>query len=436
MMLDVVSDSGGVRHWVTCRVRAGVDLVRRRGRKALLRAFRLTGAAIAAYLVAEYLLPTYRPLLAPLTALLIVQITFYSTITDSFRRILSVVAGVVLAVLFAETIGFTWWSLGALIAASIVIGQLLRLGPHLLEVPISAMLVLGVGVGTTAESAAYGRILETLVGAAVGVAVNILWPPPVEIRSAGAAIHRFTADTADFLDRVADELTRGLALENGGRWLEEARRLDGYISRLDSVLVHAAESRRFNPRAVGTPDTGPQLRAGLDTLEHCMVAIRGLLRTIIEGAQQWRDDDSEKTTAVRDAVATLLGDLARAFRAFGAVLRVEVEGVDEIAHVGDRDLADALEALHRDRATLTGLLLVDPAADTDRWQLHGALLASVDRILRELDVAERARLRERLREQARAARDRAAQAVRRIRSTTQQVAELPRRRRRGARPRE
>jgi hypothetical protein len=409
----------------------GADLVRRRGRKALLRALRLTGAAVAAYLVAEWLLPTYRPLLAPLTALLIVQITFVSTIQDSFRRILSVVAGVVLAVLFSDTLGFSWWSLGALIGASIVIGQLLRLGDHLLEVPISAMLVLG--VNGAAETAANARILETLVGASVGVAVNILWPPPVQTRSAGTEIDRFAAETGDFLDHVAHELTQGLANEQGSRWLDDARRLDGYIARLDSVLVHAIESRRFNPRAVGTPDTGPQLRTGLDTLEHCMVAIRGLLRTLVEGAKVWPADDAAKTAEVRDALASLLRHLGRAIRAFGVVLRVEVEGVDEIAHVGDPDLAAALDALHRDRGTLTRLLLVDPAGDTHRWQLHGALLASVDRVLRELDVSERARLRERLREQARRDRARGGPAVAKLRSTTQQVAGLPRRRRRESR---
>jgi hypothetical protein len=423
-------EHAALTRWVRARLRDGVELLRRRGRKALFRAVRLTGASVAAYLVADWLLPTYRPLLAPLTALLIVQITFFSTITDSVRRVLSVVAGVVLAVLFSATFDFSWWSLGLLIGASIVIGQLMRLGPHLLEVPISAMLVLGVGV-QGAETAAEGRIVETLIGAAVGIAVNILWPPPVEIRSAGTAIHRFATDTAAFLDRVADELYQGLLEEVAPRWVDDARRLDGYVTRLDRALVQADESRRLNPRAVGTPNTGPQLRTGLDTLEHCIVAIRSLCRAIAEGARAWPDDDRERLPQVRDALATLLRDLAQAVRAFGAVLRVEVEGVEEIAHVGDADLAKALDALHRDRGELTRLLLVDPAGDPDRWQLHGALLASVDRVLRELDVDERARLRERLREEARRDRARPAQAVDRWRATTQHVTERPRRWRKG-----
>jgi hypothetical protein len=71
-----------------------------------------------------------------------------------------VVSGVALAVLFVSFVGLTWWSLGALVAASIIVGQILRLGPHLVEVPISAMLVLGVGYAAGAEVTGVGRALE------------------------------------------------------------------------------------------------------------------------------------------------------------------------------------------------------------------------------------------------------------------------------------
>ena len=129
--------------------------VRRRGRSALFRAARLTGAAVAAYLVAEALgLDDTPPLVAALTALLVVQATASGTLSTGVERVLSVVAGVAIAVAFSALVGLTWWSLAILVAASIVVGQLLRLGPNLIEVPISAMLVLGasgaesVGAGT------------------------------------------------------------------------------------------------------------------------------------------------------------------------------------------------------------------------------------------------------------------------------------------------
>src|SRR3954454_11640436 len=135
--------------------------VRQRGRSAAFRAARITGASVAAYLVAQALgLRSPPPLIAALTALLVVQATLSGTLTNGVQRVLSVVAGVALAMLFVAVVGLTWWSLAALVAASIVVGQLLRLGPHLVEVPISAMLVLGGGYAAGAESTGYGRVIQ------------------------------------------------------------------------------------------------------------------------------------------------------------------------------------------------------------------------------------------------------------------------------------
>ncbi len=162
------------------RIAAFALRVRQRGRSAAFRAVRITGASVAAYLVAEAL--GFRqppPLIAALTALLVVQATLSSTLTNSVQRVFSVVAGVGLAMLFVSLVGLTWWSLALLIAASIVVGQLLALGPHLVEVPISAMLVLGVGYAAGAESVGGGRVVETVIGAVVGVLGNVLFPPPV-----------------------------------------------------------------------------------------------------------------------------------------------------------------------------------------------------------------------------------------------------------------
>ena len=152
--------------------------VRQRGRSAAYRAARMAGASVAAFLVAQALgLVDPPPLVAALTALLVVQATAASTLVNSAQRVLSVVAGVALAVVFVSAVGLSWWSLFILVAVSIIVGQLLRLGPHLVEVPISAMLVLGVGFTAGAEVAGLGRVVETLVGAAVGVLVNsrVLW---------------------------------------------------------------------------------------------------------------------------------------------------------------------------------------------------------------------------------------------------------------------
>ena len=154
-----------------------------------LRTAKATLAAVLAYAAADLLNTTAAPILAPLTALLVVQLTVYETVAQGIQRIFSVLSGVLVAVGIATFVGLSWWSLGAVVAVSLAVGQVLRLGPHTVEVPISAMLVLAVG-GAGAEGAAAGRVYETLIGAGIGVAVNFAIAPPVPA-PAGAPSHRW-----------------------------------------------------------------------------------------------------------------------------------------------------------------------------------------------------------------------------------------------------
>jgi hypothetical protein len=418
------------------------DRVRRRGRRAAWRTMRLTVPAVLAYIVARLLFPHTQPLTGPLTALLVVQVSLFETLTTGLRRVLAVVSGVVLAVLLSSLVELTWWSLGTVIALAIITGQVLRLGEHLLEVPISAMLVLGV---SSAEAAATSRVAETLVGAGVGVLATVLFPPPVQTRSAGEAVELVAARTAAVLERVAEELPEASSADRTSAWLEEVRRLGRYVVRADRALDAAGDSRRLNPRAMGTTDSLPMLRRDLDALEHSAVALRQLFRTVsdavgapsdaagdtgrVRGAEEGgpreaglRAYDAE----VRAAFAVLLSELARALRAFGALARAEADAGEEAAK---GQLVAALEALGEARALLTELLLVDPHDDRSQWELHGSLLAAVGRVLGELDVAERDRRRERWQRELGQG-SRASQAVGRLRDTSRHVVEAPRRQRR------
>lgn len=151
------------------------DLLRRNNDPIVVQTVRSTVAAVLSYAVAVWLLPNPAPLTAPLTALLVVQVTLYTTVTTGIRRVVSVVAGVLIAVGFAELIGLTWWSLGLIILASLVIGHFIRVDEFVAEVAISAMLILAV---PAPSGEALDRILETLVGAIVGVLLNVVVPPP------------------------------------------------------------------------------------------------------------------------------------------------------------------------------------------------------------------------------------------------------------------
>jgi hypothetical protein len=371
---------------------------RRGGRAAVAWAMRLTAAAVASYLVASWLFPQTKPLLAPLTALLVVQLTPVSLLASGLDRVLSVVSGVSVAVVFSAVVPLAWWSLGLLIAASILIGQALRLGSNLVEVPISAMLVVSVG-SLGAESAGWQRITETLVGAGVGVLSNLLFPPKVATDEAGTAIKGLADDLTRLLDRAASEMTR---LDMSGTdvvahatgWLDEARRLTHDIPRVGSALLRAEQGRRLNVRALGTPDTGPGLRQGLEALEHSAVAVRSMFRSLLDATSDPSWPVGEVGKALIGAVAQLLHDLAAGLGAFGQLVRAQAQPLEEGRPPEITKLQEALEGLHEARARVSDLLLVDSAPVVA--ELNFALLATVKRVLIELDLDERIRRQLRL----------------------------------------
>jgi hypothetical protein len=373
-------------------VALSVARFRRGGWSGLAWVARLTAASVAAYALALVLFPGTEPLLAPLTALLVIQLTPVSLLASGVERVVSVAAGVSVAAIFSTAVDLTLWSLAVVIAVSLVIGQVLRLGSNLIEVPISAMLVLGVG-SLAAESAAWQRVAETLVGAGVGVASNLLVPPRVRTGDAATAIDEMFDDLAGLLDRAASELassTPGSPVlpDRAAGWLDDVRRITHDIPNVGSTLLRAEESRRLNLRAVGTPDPGPGLRHGMEALEHSAVTVRSLFRSLLDAGSGGGWSAGEHVVEMEGVIAVLLGDFAAALRAFGRLVRAEVQP----GHGRPPDptgLRDALEGLSEARARVDELILTEP--DPMHSELNFALLVTVKRLASELDPDEHVR---------------------------------------------
>ena len=351
-----------------------------------IRTLKSTSAAVGAYALALPLSGNDRPVVAALTALLVVQLTLYDTLRSGLRRVLAVVLGVLVAVGVSVLLPLTWWSLGLVVASSLVIGRLLRLGAEMLEVPISAMLVLAV---SGSETVAEGRVLETVVGALVGVTVNAVIAPPLYVRPATDAVQNLAREAAEVLRRISREVAGEYTRDQARGWLDAARDLGRDILRADRALGQAEESLRMNPRARGRRSVGHSLRSGLDALERSSVSLRGLCRTLAdrvatEGIETVYAED------VRAALSDLLADLADAVEAYGALVSSEVTG----GGPEDEALRDALGRAWEDRHRLGDLLKQEERLGSGGWELHGALAAHVDRMLRDLDSDVRAELRE------------------------------------------
>ncbi len=358
---------------------------------------RLTATATFAYLLA-LAIPggTSRPVLAPLTALLVLQASLYQTIRSGIRKVASVTAGVLVAVGVSEFIGFSWWQLALVIAAALVIGIVLRLGDDLLEVPISAMLIFA---SAGSHAAAAGRVVDTLVGTAAGLAGGLVFARP-RVQPAREAVGSLAGQLADLLGRMADDLTapaggHGAADGDGpdrarvSEWLTEARALRDQIERVDDTLRQAADSVRLDPRGrlgpgplrrapAGLLITEVALRGGLDTLEHATVTVRGLARSVSDSTGIESDRSPVKDERTRARLAGVLGNLAAATRIYGRLVQAFPA---EREHL-ESELTAQLRAAHREQDELAAILepRVPAEGGSSEWPLRGEILTHVDRL--------------------------------------------------------
>jgi hypothetical protein len=254
------------------------------------------------------------------------------------------------------------------------------------------MLVLGVGA-LGAESAAWQRITETLVGAAVGIAANLLFPPKVASGDAGRAIDGLADSVSELLSRAADELTELAADDRdvapaARTWLDLARRITHDIPQVGAALLHAEQGRRLNVRAVGTPDVGPGLRQGLEALEHSAVAIRGMFRALVDATHDptWSDTDTQPLLV---GLARTFHQMAAGVDAFGQLVRGEADSARRMSPADVLALQEALEGMHEARARLDDLLRAGAAPEL--LELHAAVLTTVKRLLREMGLDQRIR---------------------------------------------
>jgi uncharacterized membrane protein YgaE (UPF0421/DUF939 family) len=361
-----------------------LTVVRRRAQPKAVYIARLTVTAVFAYLLALQLPGgSPRSVLAPLTALLVVQATLSHTIDSAARRVLAVTAGVLAAVAVAAYVPFSWWVLGLLTAATLALGIVLRLREEILEVPISAMLIFSTG----SHAAATSRITETLVGAAAGLAAGLVMAP-IKVQPAREAVGDLSRQMADLLGQMASGLAEVPDPRRAAEWLDRTRALRGEIERVDDALAQAEESVRLNPRRLRAGNPAAGLRDGVDTLERAATDMRVLARSVADSARIDSEDSPVREAETRSRLAAVIAELSAAVRAYGQLLEAEPVpgGLAEFAAEPITDaLEDHLEEAHRQQDQLADLLSTNPAEHPEGWQLRGEILAHVNRLRTELE---------------------------------------------------
>jgi len=266
-----------------------------------------TLAWAAAELVAGHQLPFF----AALAALLAVQPSIAQSLSRGLERFAGVIGGVTLAYLLGRLLGVHVWTVGLLVLAGLLMGWLLRLGPQgAIQIPISALLVVAVGAG--APGYIEERVVDTALGAAIGVAINALVVPPEYVASAGAAVRTLADSLVALLRRIEAELPAPDAAERVAEWLAASRELTERVDAAQSALGRAEESLRWNliRRRRGTGLDAEWER--LAVLTRVTVQVRGVVRTLHDHLGD-RSPSAPAIAVLRDLIEGTAGAIA-AFR--------------------------------------------------------------------------------------------------------------------------
>ncbi|MFF2371560.1 aromatic acid exporter family protein [Agromyces sp. NPDC058110] len=338
---------------------AVLDTLRTSKRLPVLQVAKTSVATIAAWLIAGTLIPAQLPVFAAIAALLVVQPSVNQSLGKGIERSIGVLLGVIVASTLAFAFGDSSWTVLVAVLVAMAIAWVLKVSPATgNQVAISAMLTLVLGAST--PNYALDRVLETLIGAAIGIIVNAAIVPPVAIAPARREAALLGAELAASADRLAAALERRQSRAEIEALMIEARLLRPMRDAADAAIAAGTESLTLNPRRSAHREELAQLRELLEQLGPIVTQLIGMTRAFADHYDASLHDEP----TVR-AIAEQLHRVAHDIRLAARVAEPEPEPMTSMV------------------PALTSALVVHPPTSS-HWILIGSLMEDLRRIREEL----------------------------------------------------
>ncbi|WP_327371702.1 FUSC family protein [Streptomyces sp. NBC_01217] len=341
-------------------------------------------AALLAWEITTLWIHGERSYVAVATALLMVNAsTVYRSVTQAVRSMATRAAGVSLALGTVWLLGSTAGSIAGIVGIALVAAGR-RASDNRLQIASTAVLTL-----TAAAAAPVGNIVLTataaLSGAVVGVAVNALILPPIHLDESDDAIRDLARVMGELLRDMGHGLRERRHVARAHDWVQDGRSLGRRVANARERVQEGQESLRWNTCWAVRPQRRPVTYDDvLATLHGVSLQVRGIARTLADNVD---DSHTEHHLGQQflDRYAEMLKLAGQAVEAF-----VEVESAARPEEARARE--GLREAILRARAwheTMTDLIgrgaLVKPGA----WHVYGSLMTDVERLLADLDHADR-----------------------------------------------
>ena len=314
-------------------------------------------ATVAAWLVADAIVQGPPPVFAAIAALLVVQPSLNQSFSKAIERSVGVIVGVVIASVLGIAFGEDTWVILVAIVVSLVVAWLARATAGTAnQVAISALLVLSLGAATPGY--AFDRVLETIIGAAIGIVVNVVLVPPVAVAPARRAVDALGEEVSASLERLADALEKPPTRAGVEELLLTARLMRPMRDAAERSIAAGRESLTLNPRARRHRDELVALSATLDRLSPIVTQVIGMTRAFA--------DHYDPTIADEPTVRAIADQLRRAAHDVRLDLRADTSP----------EASDA--SSERTPALTAPLAITRPSPD--HWILIGSLLEDLQRI--------------------------------------------------------
>lgn len=309
---------------------------------------RIAVAVTVAWAVGYWVSPSSFGIFAPLTTLLVISTSPWSTFGLSLQRVLTTAVGVFAATMWVTLVDVTWWSVLIAMLVSLFVASRLpvSLGARF-QIPTAVLFVFA--LGQVSWDQAGWRVLDVAIGGAIGI-LSIYLPPPKPHPE------RFEARLQEYRDRILAllgdmarelrETSSALERDELHHFIPDSRALRGDAEAARDALTDLVEMVAFNPRGRSARGLIDDDALRLRRLASIGVHVRGLA-----GAINRDYDRADLQPALgKGTLADLLDELAALGRLalgspgmpVGAESPEQVSGQATVLDARLRSLADSI----------------------------------------------------------------------------------------------
>ncbi|MEU9480894.1 aromatic acid exporter family protein [Streptomyces sp. NPDC048191] len=339
-------------------------------------------AALLTWAVVAPWAPGNQPYLAVATAVLMVNAsTVYQSVRKSAQSVATRIASLVLALATTRLLGPTMGAV-AVIAVIAVLAGPRRTTDDRLQVAATAVIAL-TATATDPMGHLLSPVLQTLTGAAAGIAVNALVLPPLYLNESGSAVRDLAHALGALLQDMGAGLARRQLTSDAHAWLHQARNLDKRLTQAEEQVQQADESLRWNTRCVAHTRRKDMTYTDADAfqvLRGVSIQVRGIARTLTDSAH---DDHADHHLGQQflDRYAEALQLAAAAVQGF-----VQARPVADTANTSPRErLRRAIDGTLTWHHAMTDMIGQGRLTKPGAWHVYGSLMTDVERLLSDLD---------------------------------------------------